>query len=839
MVWFVLALLAAVGAGMTRRRVCAGLLLASVFLVGVGWWSLRITEGAERLARTLPPEAREPTGALVTLRGLVIEPPTMLEPSRFLPIPGEPDHTMTVRVLSSGEGVGDAETPHANPASIAAGTKIRMRVTRGATLSVRAGDRVRCVVRLHTIDGPLNPGEFDARLRAAQDRVLGRGVTSAALVETLDGSGSLVLAMESAFLRARWELRARALHVLGGDPGGSGPGQTNQGLSLVRSLLLGQDERALEPSRDAFTRVGLSHILAISGFHLVVLVWSFTIVLRAIRDFGALEPLLVALLILGYLLILPVEAPIVRAGVMALAFLLADALGRRHQRLAILGWVAILLLLARPADALSLGFQLSVGLTALLIGCGARVHERVWGVTLRGQLRMRDPTLGSWALEQGKGLVSTSLLCWLVSLPIIAFHTGSVSLLAVPATVVVVPLSVVLMWIGFVTLLGGMLFAPVSSLLLPVLDVVASVNLGAVHWFDESRFSLIRVAPFSPILAAGACGLSLWWAHSGRWRSVAHWLATLLLLSWGAMEVSRATALGPSVLIRVDTLAVGDGSCHIIRSGGEAMLWDCGSLARGDVGSRLLPRAARALGVMSIRTGVLTHPNLDHANGFLDAARTMGLRTLLVEEGTLSHARANPGGYLAEALAGLRARGVEIRLVGAGDAFVLGDADVRFLWPRPGFESREPNERSLVALIAARAGDHAGERRSVLMTGDVQGEAIAGLRASYPTLRPGVLEMPHHGSYITEAVEFVLALDPPSVHQSTGMRRATDPRWEAVRTGSASPAGGTGNASETWWGVTAVDGALFSEIRADGSLRHGSHRHGSHRHGSPQRHPDP
>ena len=80
-------------------------------------------------------------------------------------------------------------------------------------------------------------------------------------------------------------------------------------------------------------------------------------------------------------------------------------------------------------------------------------------------------------------------------------------------------------------------------------------------------------------------------------------------------------------------------------------------------------------------------------------------------------------------------------------------------------------------------------------------------------LRADVLELPHHGSVHGAALEFVGAVGPRVVLQSTGPRRVGDARWDTLRAGRV-------------WFTTASDGAAWAEIRGDGSVVGGSLRGG-------------
>lgn len=97
----------------------------------------------------------------------------------------------------------------------------------------------------------------------------------------------------------------------------------------------------------------------------------------------------------------------------------------------------------------------------------------------------------------------------------------------------------------------------------------------------------------------------------------------------------------------------------------------------------------------------------------------------------------------------------------------------------------------------------------MLLTGDIQQQAIGMLMATRSGPDVDAMELPHHGSATAGAVEFVRWLQPEVVLQSTGPSRVGDLRWLEVRGGRD-------------WLVTAVDGACFVEFHSDGRVRSGA-----------------
>ena len=68
------------------------------------------------------------------------------------------------------------------------------------------------------------------------------------------------------------------------------------------------------------------------------------------------------------------------------------------------------------------------------------------------------------------------------------------------------------------------------------------------------------------------------------------------------------------------------------------------------------------------------------------------------------------------------------------------------------------------------------------------------------------------GSAHQAAIEWLSHINPTVALQSTGPKRADDPRWTAAR------------APRTWY-CTALDGAAWAQIERDGTLRSGAFLH--------------
>jgi competence protein ComEC len=549
--------------------------------------------------------------------------------------------------------------------------------------------------------------------------------------------------------------------------------------------------------------------LTISGFHLAVMALVTLTLVRLTGDRGWLEPTIVAALVLGYSMIVPPNSPVLRSALMVLLLLASEACGRRYDRLTILFWIGVVVVLVRPLDLWSLGFQLTFGLTALLYAVVPVFESRVVGPQVFGT---KPGTVGAGQRlgRVVRGAVAINFSCWLAAAPAILFRTGLASPIAVLAGVIVGPLVVVVLWCGYVALLLGMIEPRIAGWLGVLVRPTARWTTEVAVWLDRVPWGSMRLPPVSWAWAAVTTAVLIVWLRQGWWRRSRGWLITGMLGVWLAIEWS-GTGMRASVGTRIDMLGVGDGSCLLVRSGRDAILWDAGSLTAG-LGAREIPTALRRLGAWRVPTVVITHPDLDHYGLLPDLIGPLGVENVVLGQRFLDRATGAESGPEAYLLNELSRRGVRVDIAGGGARLALGSREVVFLSPRAGAPYGRDNEHSLVAKVVARgSGDIA--LADAVLTGDVSSEAVGDLLRSHPTLGARVMELPHHGSADSRAIEWVGRVSPWVVLQSTGPTRVDDPRWAIVRSGRE-------------WHCTAVEGAVWAEVGVDGSVRAGGMERG-------------
>ena len=483
---------------------------------------------------------------------------------------------------------------------------------------------------------------------------------------------------------------------------------------LLPGLVVGDVSRMDPALRDDFRTTGLTHLVAVSGTNVAVVLGAALLLSRAAGLGLIASPAVSALALAAFVVLARPSPSVLRAAVMGVVGILALVSGSRRSALPSLCAAVLVLVLLDPDLAAAPGFALSVLATA-----GLLVLAPPWRVALARRLP-------GWLADAIAVPAAAQVMCG----PIVVAISGTLGVLAVPANLLAVPAVAPATVLGVLAALSAPVFLPLAQGIawlayLPTAWLVLVARTGAavpgagLGWPDGSRGALLLA--FVSVLALVLL----------RRRAPRRVLTAVAVGSLLAVVGLRAAAPGwppPGwFLVACD---VGQGDAVVVRlSARTAMLVDAGPDPKAVDG------CLRRLHVSALPLVVLTHLHADHVEGLPGALRARAVGA--VEIGPLDE----PSGEHARVAGWLRDRRVPIVRGALGEVRSAGDVRWRVLAPSRAYRgpSSDPNNSSLVLRV--EVGD-----LSVLLTGDVEPEAQRDLLASGETLRADVLKVPHHGS---------------------------------------------------------------------------------------------
>lgn len=510
---------------------------------------------------------------------------------------------------------------------------------------------------------------------------------------------------------------------------------------LMRAMVLGEREGAGE-LRERFAAAGLAHLLALSGLHLGVVAGALAM---ALAPLGRTRGVIVAVVAAAVPVVLGPTPSLVRAAIMTGVAALAVAQG--SGRIAPgtgLAAAAAVTLIARPTWLGDVGFQLSYLSLAGILAWGAPAARR-----LTAGRPAHHPR--SWLA----GAFAVSVAAWTAGLPVVASSFGAVAPAGPLVNLPALPLATVLVPAGVVKALAGAAWAPAGALAGAVVAPLAEATLAVASL--GARLPQLATPALGPAGATLFGLATLPWAATLRRRLARRHALRMSALALAAWAWLPPAAPSPELLV----LDVGQGDATLLRLPGRTeVLIDGGGTPFGDydVGAEVVVPALRASGVDAIELVVMSHPDLDHAEGLAAVLRSFPV-------GALAYGHAAPGEPAWDRVAAVaRAEGVPLIPLRRGHVFAFGRAELHVLHPgsRP---LGDPNDDSVVLRIDWRG------RPWALLAGDVSRRVEEQL--AVPPLP--LLLAPHHGSGGSSGRALLRAASPTVVAISVGRNRYGHP----------------------------------------------------------------
>ncbi|EID45370.1 DNA internalization-related competence protein ComEC/Rec2 [Parageobacillus thermoglucosidasius] len=511
-------------------------------------------------------------------------------------------------------------------------------------------------------------------------------------------------------------------------------------VGIVQALLYGERAEFDESLLEGYQKLGLIHLLAISGSHVTLLIGAaFSILIRFMTKETATLILLIVLPI--YIVLTGASPSVIRASLTAMLFLGANYRKMMLSPLDALSVALIVMLLFDPYLLWDVGFQLSFIVSFALI--------------------LSSPMIMSYHSVAFR-LFFTTFIAQLSALPFLLYYFFEVSLWSLPLNVIFVPLySFVILPLSIASLLAYYAHPFFSIPFMWLLQKIIVISSDIVALFSSSRsLSLILGRPSFFFLVCYAVAILLAFVQMERKRYLSlGWVALVIAFHAFSPYMDR---YGEVVL-----LDVGQGDCLYIElpyRKGVYLIDTGGTLPRQgepwqerkrewDVGKDVVVPFLKSKGVRHIDKLIATHGDIDHIGAAAEIIHHLSVKQLVI-------GKVKTESLLQEKLVQLaKQKNIEVAQLARGDKWTEGEVSFYVLHPFSAY--RDDNNHSVV-LYAKLGG------LFWLLTGDLEEEGEMELINAFPQLKVDVLKVAHHGSDTSTTELFLKQMEPKIALISVG-----------------------------------------------------------------------
>ncbi|MFH1608755.1 MAG: ComEC/Rec2 family competence protein [Patescibacteria group bacterium] len=253
---------------------------------------------------------------------------------------------------------------------------------------------------------------------------------------------------------------------------------------LMSGLILGEKSSFSEDLRQDFVDTGTIHIVALSGYNVTIIAeWIMKLFIFLPFGLGVWAGILAIIL---FVIMSGAGSTAVRAGIMAILMLFARATGRNYDVARALILAAVLMIFLNPLILVhDVSFQLSFIATVAVIFFTPKIEKYFTWITEKFGLR---------------DIVTVTSAAYIFVLPFILYEMGNLSIVALPANVLVLPFIPFTMLLGFLSGIFSFIWYLLAMPFGYVAYFLLHYELTVIQFFGSLPFAAFTIKNFPLVI---------------------------------------------------------------------------------------------------------------------------------------------------------------------------------------------------------------------------------------------------------------------------------------------------------------------------------------------------
>lgn len=538
---------------------------------------------------------------------------------------------------------------------------------------------------------------------------------------------------------------------------------------IMLGILLGKTEEISDEIKEDFSISGISHVLAVSGMHVVYI--TYLIITITQKLFGKKAGRIFScLFLIFYMYLTNFSVSVVRAGIMGILSCMSFVVYRKNDTKNNLAISSLIILVYNPYNLLSLSFQLTflgtIGILTFQSNIkralqNIRVRNKKWKYVFIKIQMMSEPIID---------IVSVSLSAQIAILPIllIRFNTIGIAFLITNLLLNIVIGKIIMLGIlqtiiSLFSINFGILIAQVIEILLKFLMLIS--KLGSKIPFSNTPYLLTIVIYYISCILINKLYFIFSRVNPGQTQIRIKNL--IYLFKFKIKPYKRKIKILSGIIVIIIVLAtkipgklnihfidVGQGdSTLIVTPLNKTILIDGGGSKNYNVGKNILVPYLLNRRINKIDYMIISHFDQDHCDGLKYAMQKLIVKNIII--GSQYEEYENYKEIVEIAMN----KNINIEVLkNLNTINIENNLDINILWPSNDLITENSiNNNSLVCKLTYKD-------FSILFTGDIEESAEKAIIENYKSnpqiLQANILKVAHHGSKTSSTSEFIKRVNP-------------------------------------------------------------------------------
>ena len=256
-------------------------------------------------------------------------------------------------------------------------------------------------------------------------------------------------------------------------------GVGDEAYGVVAAMTLGDKKAIDKDTKETYRVAGASHILALSGLHLMMIYSVITLLVGWMR-FRLLSQVIIVLAIWAFALLTGLSPSVTRSAAMITAYALLSLGYRERMSVNTLAFVAIIMLIISPSMLYDVGFQLSFMAVLSIV---------LWHPLLNGLIPLHVQQRHHW-LSNLWGLITVSTAAQIGTAPLVAYYFGRLPVWFLLSNFIVIPLATVVLYLTLALVVFNW-WTWAATLVAKVLTAVVVTMERGLAWVGALPYSSI------------------------------------------------------------------------------------------------------------------------------------------------------------------------------------------------------------------------------------------------------------------------------------------------------------------------------------------------------------
>jgi competence protein ComEC len=595
---------------------------------------------------------------------------------------------------------------------------------------LKAGDRVLIYGKLSEPFEERNPGEFDYKrylyLHNIYKTFTIKGYDNIEIINR----NNLGFISQYIIYPSRKFASDNIDRYIGGDEG-----------AFLKGLVTGERADISKKIKEDFIKVGVMHIIAVSGLNVAYIILALTLILSLFRISKTPKVIIIIIALIFYCFFTGAPASIIRATVMGSLILVSSVMQRKTNFFNIIGISVLIILVYESKQLFDPGFILSFTAVLSMVIFYEKLDEVFLQKILNSKLKIKK------SLYLIISVIFVSFAAQIGTLPITSHYFEKISFISLIANAIVVPLSNLSLAIGFFQILVATFSDFLSSVIADVNFYLLKFQLITINYFASFKLGYTSFYRFNTINTIGYFIILflIFTFKKERIKLNSSFLTVTIILLF-------ILNLNFDNKLRINFLYVGQGDCTLIETpDGSNILIDCGmkDFKYNSGESNIVPFLKRK-GINQIDLLILTHLHYDHIGGIEYVLNNFTVKKI-IDNGTKQN-----NSLISKMESLVISNKIPKEKLFSGD-YIDGYGNLRLYFLNPiQNDSLHTNEHSKSIVLKLKYKD-----TEVLFISDLNVEGEAQITNTYGNfLKSDILKVSHHGSKNASSIPFLIKCKP-------------------------------------------------------------------------------